>query len=113
MRNWIIITLLFEKILKESMIDKKIDEKEALEIKNIYNHYLEKRGEKKKITSFKEENIFGDVISKYFISNEQINKLNSFFSQNNVNNNFSMKINLFKSRKKEIVDHRPSAPPEF
>ena len=28
------------------MIDKKIDEKEALELKKIYNHYLDKRKQK-------------------------------------------------------------------
>ena len=44
LRDWInVITLLYEKTLTQSMIDKKIDEKEALELKKIYNHYLDKR----------------------------------------------------------------------
>ena len=44
LRDWInMITLLYEKTLKQSMIDKKTDEKEALELKKIYKHYLDKR----------------------------------------------------------------------
>ena len=36
LRDWInVITLLYEKTLKQSMVDKKIDEKEALELKRI------------------------------------------------------------------------------
>ena len=39
LRDWInFITILIEKKLNQSMIDKKIDEKEALELKKIYNH---------------------------------------------------------------------------
>ena len=46
LRDWInVITLLYEKILKQSMVDKKIDEKEAQELKKIYNHYIDKRSE--------------------------------------------------------------------
>ena len=37
------ITLLYEKTLTKSMADKKIDEKEGEELKQIYNHYLEKK----------------------------------------------------------------------
>ena len=44
LRDWInVITLLYEKTLKQSMVDKKIDQKEAQELKKIYNHYLDKR----------------------------------------------------------------------
>ena len=44
--DWInVITLLYEKTLKQSMVDKKTDEKEAQELKKIYNHYLDKRKE--------------------------------------------------------------------
>ena len=56
------------------MIDKKIDEREAEELKNIYNHYIDKRSEIMKITSFKVEDVFGDVISKDNFSQEQITK---------------------------------------
>ena len=65
LRDWSnVITLLYEKILKTSMTDKKIEEKEAGELKKIYNHYFDKRKEMMKNTSFKVEDVFGDVISK-------------------------------------------------
>ena len=54
--DWInLISLLYEKTLKTSNIDKKIDEKESDEIKKTYNHYLDKREEKEimKNTQFK------------------------------------------------------------
>ena len=64
-KDWInVFTLLSEKTLKQSMVDKKIDEQDAQELKKIYNHYLDKRKEVMKNTSFKVEDIFGDVISK-------------------------------------------------
>ena len=79
LRDWInVITLLYEKTLKKSMVDKKIDEKEADELKKIYNHYIDKRSEIMKNTSFKVEDVFGDVISKDNFSQEQITKLNNF-----------------------------------
>ena len=82
LRDWIIvITLLYEKTLKQSMIDKKIDEKEALELQKIYNHYIDKRSEIMKNTSFKVEDVFGDVISKDNFSQEQITKLNNFLAK--------------------------------
>ena len=44
LRDWInVITLLYEKTLKQSMVDKKIDKREAQELKKIYNHYIDKR----------------------------------------------------------------------
>ena len=79
LRDWIIfITILYEKTLNQSMIDKKIDDKEALELKKNYNHYLDKRKEIMDSTKFKVEDIFGDVISKNSISPEQITKLDNF-----------------------------------
>ena len=79
LRDWInFITILYEKTLNQSMIDKKMDEREASEFQKIYNHYLDKRKEIMDSTKFKVEDIFGDVISKAFISPEQITKLNSF-----------------------------------
>ena len=79
LRDWInVITLLYEKTLKESMIDKKIDEKESEQLKQIYNHYVDKKSEIMKNTQFKVEDIFTDVISKDSISPEQITKLNNF-----------------------------------
>ena len=56
LRDWInVITLVYEKTLKESMIDKKIDQKEADQLKQIYNHYIDKKSEIMKNTSFKVE----------------------------------------------------------
>ena len=82
LRDWInFIKILYEKTLNHSMIDKKIDEKEALELKKIYNHYLDKRNEIMISTKFKLEDIFGDVISKDSISPEQITKLNNFLAK--------------------------------
>ena len=82
LRDWInFITILYEKTLHQSMIDKKIDEKEALELKKIYNHYIDKRKEIMDSTKFKVEDIFGDVISKDSISPEQITKLNNFLAK--------------------------------
>ena len=44
LRDWAnVITLLYEKTLKSSMVDEKIDQKEAEELKKIYYHYLDKR----------------------------------------------------------------------
>ena len=81
-KDWIkVITLLYEKTLKQSMIDKKIGEKEAMELKKIYNHYLDKRSEIMKNFSFRVEDVFGDVISKDSISPEQITKHNSFLAK--------------------------------
>ena len=46
------ITLLCEKTLKQSMIDKNIDEKETLELKKLENSYLDGRKELLKNTQF-------------------------------------------------------------
>ena len=82
LRDWInFITFLYEKTLNQSMIDKKIDEKEALELKKIYNHYVDKPKEFMDSTKFKVEDIFGDVISKDSVSPEQITKLNNFLAK--------------------------------
>ena len=79
LRDWInFITILYEETLNQSMIDKKIDEKEVSELKKIYNYYVDKRKEIVNSTAFKVEDIFGDIISKDSISQEQITKLNNF-----------------------------------
>ena len=46
------------------MVEKKFDEKEAQELKTIYNHYLYKRKEIMKKISFRVEDVFVDVIKK-------------------------------------------------
>ena len=82
LRDWInFITILYAKTLSQSMIVKKIDEKEALELKKKYNHYLDKRKQIMDSTKFKVEDIFGDVISKDSILPEQITNLNNFLAK--------------------------------
>ena len=80
--DWInVITLLYEKTLKESMIDKKIDQKEAEQLKQIYNHFIDKESEIMKNTSFEVEDVFDNVINKDSISPEQITKPNKFLAK--------------------------------
>ena len=45
------------------MVDKKIDKKEGLELKKIYNHYFDKIKEIMSSTQFIVEDIFGVEIS--------------------------------------------------
>ena len=82
LRDWInVITLFSETTLKESMIDKKIDQKEANQLKQIYKHYIDKKTEIMKITQFKVEDIFTEVINKDTISQEQLIKVNNFLAK--------------------------------
>ena len=46
------------------MLDEKIDEKEADELKKVYSHSLDKRSEKGKYTLFKVQHVFGDIIAE-------------------------------------------------
>ena len=70
------------------MVDKKNEEKEAQELQKIYNHYIDKRSEIMKNTSFKVEDVFGDIISKGNFSQERITKLNNFLTKKNCEYNF-------------------------
>ena len=80
--DWInVITFLYEKTLKESMVVKKTNEKESEQLQQIYNHYIDKKCEIMKNAQFKVEDIFTDVISKDTISTEQITKLNNFLAK--------------------------------
>ena len=63
------------------MVDKKINEKESEQLKQIYNHYVDKESERMKNTQFKVEDIFTDIISKDTISTEQITKLKNFLAK--------------------------------
>ena len=80
LRDWInVFSLLFEKALKQSMADEKnIDDKEAMELKKIYNHYLDKRKEIMENTQCKVEDVFGDRVNKDTFSQDQIIKPNKF-----------------------------------
>ena len=82
LRDWNnVITLLYEKTLKTFMVDKKTDQRQAEELKKIYNHYLDKPKEIMTNTQFQVEDIFGDVISKQSISPEQITNPNIFLAR--------------------------------
>ena len=59
---------------------------------------------------FKVEEILVDIFNKDTISLEQITKLKSFFSQNDVKNNMKIIFNLFKPRKRTKIDIEPSTP---
>ena len=74
-------TFLYKKTLKESMIDKKNDQKKTEQLKKIHNHYIDKRSEFMKNTSFKVEDVFDNVISKDKFSQEQRTKLNNFLAK--------------------------------
>ena len=63
------------------MMDKKIDEKETLELKKRYNHYLDKTKEIMNTTQFNVEDVFGNVISKDSSSSVQISKPNDFLTK--------------------------------
>ena len=78
LRDWInVISLLYEKTLKQSMVDWKTDDREFNELEKIYNRYLDKITDIMKITLFKVV-VFGDTIGKESISPQQITKLNNF-----------------------------------
>ena len=82
LKEWInFITLFYEKTLKESVADKKIDRKEVERLKQIYNHYIDKSKEILDSIKFRVEDILSDVISKDSISPEQITELNKFLAK--------------------------------
>ena len=72
LQDWIIVvSLLYEKRLKQSMIDKKSDERETQELKKIYIHYLDKTKGIMKNTWLKVEVVFSDILSKVlFLQNK-------------------------------------------
>ena len=69
------MTLLYQKTLKQSMIDKYINQKEAEEIKKIFNQNFDKRKEIMKNSPFKVQDIFGDITNTDKFSQDQINNL--------------------------------------
>ena len=70
----------YEKVLKKSMADKVIDEKEGLELKKIYEFYLKNQKKIMSETNVSVEDIFGDMVENV-ISNEQLQKLSSFLAK--------------------------------
>ena len=85
------------------MIESKIDKKEADELTKICIHYLDKRKEIMRITEFRVEDLFGGIISKDNSQDRIIAPNISLAKVNNntkMNNNFCIKIILFKPRRK-------------
>ena len=79
LRGWIIvITFLYEKTLKTSLVVEKIVGMEAEDLKKIENHYFDKRKGIMENTEFKVEDFFSDITSNGSISTEQITKPSKF-----------------------------------
>ena len=70
----------YEKVLKKSLADKVIDEKEGIELKKLYDLYLNNQKKIMKETKVSVEDIFGDMVEN-IISNEQLQKLSSFLAK--------------------------------
>ena len=62
------------------MVDEKIEDKQAQELKKIYNPYHDKRKEIIKKTEFRVEDGFVDIVRKDSISLEQITKPDKFLA---------------------------------
>ena len=60
---------------------RKIDQKEADQLKQIFKHYVDKQKEIMHSTEFKVEDIFGDLVDKDSISPEQITKLVNYLAK--------------------------------
>ena len=60
------------------MLDKKIDDKVANEIKKIYNKNLDKRTDTMKNNQFNVEDIFRDIWGRESVSPQQRTILNNF-----------------------------------
>ena len=77
--------LLYEKTMKKALQDNTINEQEQRELKDIYQHYLNKKDDIKKSTQFDVKEVFkdslGEMAKRDFISDEIINKLNDFLTE--------------------------------
>ena len=77
--------LLYEKTMKKALQDNKINEQEQRELKDIYQHYLNKKDDIKKSTQFDVKEVFkdslGEMSKKDLLSDELIVKLNDFFTK--------------------------------
>ena len=104
LRDWInVVTLLYEKTLKQSLVDKNIHEKEAQELKKIYNHYHDESKVIMKITQFKFEHKFGDIINKDNISQDQIFKLNNFLAKMTWKKALKSNLTILDTERKKIM----------
>ena len=77
--------LLHEKTMKKSLQDNIINEQEKRELKDIYQHYLNKKDDIKKSTQFDVKEVFkdslGEIAKRDLISDEIIFKLNGFLTK--------------------------------
>ena len=69
------------RLFKSLWLIKTIDEKKVKNLKQIYNHYLDKRKEIMKSTKFSVEDVFGKMNMSETINAEQLQKLNNFLSK--------------------------------
>ena len=74
--------LLYEKTMKKTLQDNIINEQEKRELKDIYEHYLNKKDDIKRSTQFDVKEVFkdslGEIAKRDLISDEIMFKLNDF-----------------------------------
>ena len=75
------IFLVTGKTIKQSMIVERKSGTKTIEIKNIYNHYLDKRTDTMKNTQFKVEEVFSDTLGEKSVSNAQVFTLYVFLAK--------------------------------
>ena len=77
--------LLYEKTMKKALQDNLINEQEQRELKDIYQHYLNKKDDNKKSTQFDVKEVFkdslGEMSKRDLTSDEIIVKLNDFLTK--------------------------------
>ena len=77
--------LLYEKTMKKTLQDNIINEQEQRELKDIYQHYLNKKDDNKKSTHFDVKEVFKDsleeMVKRDLISDEITVKLNDFLTK--------------------------------
>ena len=59
-----LLVLYMRRLWNDQCLITRFDEKEALELKNIYNHYFDKRSDFMNNSQFEIEDIFGDILEK-------------------------------------------------
>ena len=95
------------------MVDEKIDEKEANELKSICNYNVDKGSDIMKNTQFNVEDVFGDLIGNDNMSQDQIIKLNIFSAKMIYICSYQYEDKFFKASKKDIENYQPGVPPEY
>ena len=77
--------LLYEKTIKKALQDNTINEQEQRDLKDIYQHYLNKKDDIKKSTQFDVKEVFkdslGEMAKRDLISDEIIVKLKDFLTK--------------------------------